>query len=60
MTPRLKERYKNEIVGQLQKELELPNVNQVPKLKKIVVNMGVGGAAADSKLLDAAIADLRT
>ena len=42
MTPRLKERYKNEIVGQLQKELKLPNVNQVPKLKKIVVNMGVG------------------
>lgn len=59
MTPRLKERYKNEIVGQLQEELELPNVNQVPKLEKIVVNMGVGGAAADSKLLDAAIADLR-
>ncbi|QKF06764.1 50S ribosomal protein L5 [Berryella wangjianweii] len=60
MTPRLKERYKSEIVAKLQDELGLGNVNQVPKLEKIVVNMGVGGAASDSKLLDAAIADLRT
>ena len=59
MTPRLKERYKNEIVPQLEKDLEIKNINQVPKLVKIVVNMGVGGAASDSKLLDGAIADLR-
>jgi len=59
MTPRLKERYKNEIIAQLEKDLEIKNVNQVPKLEKIVVNMGVGGAAADSKLLDAAVADMR-
>lgn len=59
MTPRLKERYNNEIVAQLEKDLGLGNVNQVPKVEKIVVNMGVGEAAADSKALDGAVADLR-
>ena len=59
MTPRLKEKYKAEIVPQLEKELEIANINQVPRVTKIVVNMGVGGAAADSKLLDAAVADMR-
>ena len=59
MTPRLKERYKNEIVPKLEKDLGIKNINQVPKLEKIIVNMGVGGAAADSKLLDAAVADMR-
>ena len=59
MTPRLKERYKNEIVPQLEKDLDIKNINQVPKLVKVVVNMGVGAAASDSKLLDGAIADLR-
>ena len=59
MTPRLKERYKNEIVAKLEQELGIQNINQVPKLEKIVVNMGVGGAASDSKLLDGAVADLR-
>ena len=59
MTPRLKERYKNEIVAKLEKDLGIQNINQVPKLEKIVVNMGVGGAAADSKLLDGAVADMR-
>ena len=59
MTPRLKERYKNEIVAKLEKDLGIKNINQVPKLEKIVVNMGVGGAAADSKLLDGAVADMR-
>ncbi|MDD5926058.1 MAG: 50S ribosomal protein L5 [Eggerthellaceae bacterium] len=60
MTPRLKERYKNEIVSKLEKELDIQNINQVPRMTKIVVNMGVGGAASDSKLLDGAIADMRT
>ncbi len=60
MAPRLKELYKNEIMGKLQKDLEIKNVNQIPKLEKIVVNMGVGEAASDSKQLDSAIADLRT
>ena len=58
-TPRLKDRYKNEIVAQLQKELELSNVNEVPRLEKIVVNMGVGAAAGDAKILDGAIAAMR-
>lgn len=60
MAPRLKEKYKNEIVPQLEKELNIANINNVPKLEKIVVNMGVGEAAIDSKLIDAAVADLRT
>ena len=52
--PRLKEKYTNEIVAKLEKDLALDNVNKVPRLEKIVVNMGVGAAAADHKLLDAA------
>ena len=58
-TPRLKEKYNKEVRDQLFKELGLTNVNQVPRLEKIVVNMGVGRAAGDSKLLDGALADLR-
>ena len=58
-TPRLKEKYVNEVVDKLAKELGCSNVNQVPRLEKIVVNMGVGKAAGDSKLLDGAIADMR-
>ena len=57
--PRLKEKYKNEIVAKLEKELGVANINQVPRLEKIVVNMGVGGAASDHKLLDAAMNDMR-
>ena len=60
MTPRLKEQYKNEVAPALKEELGLANVNQIPRLEKIVVNMGVGAAAGDSKLMDGAIADLRT
>ena len=59
-TPRLKEKYKSEIVAKLEKELNIANINQVPKITKIVVNMGVGEAAADAKALDGAIADMRT
>ena len=59
MTPRLKEKYKTEIVPQLEKELGIANVNQVPRVTKIVVNMGVGAAAADAKVLDGAVADMR-
>lgn len=57
--PRLKEQYWNEIVPKLEKDLATHNINQVPRLEKIVVNMGVGAAASDSKLLDSAMADLR-
>ena len=60
MAPRLKEMYKNEIISKLEKDLDIKNVNLVPKLEKIVVNMGVGAAASDSKQLDAAIEDMRT
>ena len=58
-TPRLKEKYVNEVRDQLFKELGLTNVNQIPRLEKIVVNMGVGAAASDHKLLDAAMNDMR-
>ncbi len=58
-TPRLKEKYTSEIVPTLEKELGISNINQVPRLEKIVVNMGVGEAAHDSKQLDSAMADLR-
>ncbi len=57
--PRLKEKYNKEIVPALVEQLSLENVNMVPRIEKIVVNMGVGGAAADSKQLDSALADLR-
>nr|WP_244412602.1 50S ribosomal protein L5 [Raoultibacter timonensis] len=57
--PRLKELYNTEIVPALEKELGVDNINKVPRLEKIVVNMGVGAASNDSKLLDAAMADLR-
>ncbi len=59
MTARLKEKYRSEIVPALKEQLQLGNVNQVPKLEKIVVNMGVGSAVQDSKQIDAAVADLR-
>lgn len=58
--PRLKQRYNDEIRAKLQDELGLANVMQVPGLTKIVVNMGVGDAARDSKLMDGAVRDLTT
>jgi len=54
----LKERYRKDIVPALMKELELDNVMQVPNLKKIVINIGVGEALDDTKTLDAAVKDL--
>ncbi|MDQ1306417.1 MAG: large subunit ribosomal protein [Actinomycetota bacterium] len=58
--PRLKQRYNDEIRSDLQTELGLGNVMQVPGLVKIVVNMGVGDAARDSKVIDGAVRDLAT
>jgi large subunit ribosomal protein L5 len=58
--PRLRERYRAEVVPQLQRELGLANVMQVPRLDKVVVNMGVGDAIKDGRMLDAAIEDLQT
>jgi large subunit ribosomal protein L5 len=59
MAPRLKEDYVNEIAPSLGKELELDNVMRIPRLEKIVVNMGVGEAAQDAKQIDSAVAELR-
>ena len=56
--PRLQKLYKDEIVSSLLKELNLSNVMQVPKLDKIVVNMGIGEAVSNPKLIDPAIAEL--
>ncbi len=56
--PRLKQRYREEIVPTLSEEFGYGNVMQVPGLTKIVVNMGVGDAARDSKLIEGAIRDL--
>ncbi|MBW3575139.1 MAG: 50S ribosomal protein L5 [Actinobacteria bacterium] len=56
--PRLRQRYDDEIRGQLQEALGLANVMQVPRFEKIVVNMGVGGAVAQPSLLDGAVRDL--
>ena len=55
---RLKEKYNNEIVDAMTKRFGYENIMQVPKLEKIVVNMGVGEAKENSKILDSAIADL--
>jgi large subunit ribosomal protein L5 len=56
--PRLKLKYRAELQAALGKELGLKNVNQIPGLTKIVVNMGVGEAARDGKIIDGAVADL--
>ncbi len=54
----LKERYNNEVMGQLQKSLKLENVMQVPHIQKVVVNIGLGEALDNAKALDAAVGDL--
>jgi large subunit ribosomal protein L5 len=57
-TPRVKQRFRDEVVPALQAELGLANVMQVPRLDKIVVNMGIGDAVKDGRLLEAALEDL--
>jgi large subunit ribosomal protein L5 len=59
-TPRLRTRYRDELVPVLQEQLGLANRMQVPRLEKVVVNMGVGEAVKDGRLLDAALEDLAT
>jgi large subunit ribosomal protein L5 len=56
--PRLKARYLEEIAPALREQFSYPNTMQTPRLVKVVVNMGVGEAARDSKLIDGAIKDL--
>ena len=61
--PRLKKTYQDEIIPRLQKEFGYKNVMQVPRIEKVVLNMGVGGAGqtgGDAKLLDGAVSDLAT
>ncbi|MBB6094064.1 large subunit ribosomal protein L5 [Povalibacter uvarum] len=55
---RLQEHYRDKIVPELQKSLGVANIMQVPKITKITVNMGVGEAVADKKIMDNAVADL--
>ncbi len=56
--PRLKDKYRSEVVPALMKKFGYRNIMQVPRITKVVVNMGVGGATQDPKLLDGAVNDL--
>ena len=58
--PRLKQRYQDEIKGELREQFSYSNVMQIPGVVKVVVNMGVGDAARDAKLIDGAVRDLAT
>ena len=58
--PRLKQKYRAEVIGGLQEQFKYGNPMQVPGLVKVVVNMGVGEAARDAKLIDGAVRDLTT
>lgn len=58
-TPRLKESYANDVVPALRQEFGYKNVMQVPRLEKIVVNIGLGEAVANAKAIDAAVGDLQ-
>ncbi len=60
MNPRLLEKYKNEIIPKMQKKFGIKNPMAVPRLEKIVVNMGVGEAINDQKIMDKALEDLAT
>ena len=56
---RLKDKYRNEIAGALAKEFEIKNPSAVPKIEKVIVNMGLGEASANAKILDVAAEELR-
>jgi len=58
IVPRLKTRYREEIAGELRKQFEYGNPMQIPGVVKVVVNMGVGDAARDGKLIEGAVRDL--
>jgi len=60
MTARMKDRFLNEITPALMQKFTYTSVMQVPKLEKVVINMGVGDAVSNSKVLDAALIDLQT
>lgn len=56
---RLKEKYRNEIAGALAKEFDIKNPMAVPKITKVIVNMGLGEASSNAKILDTAVEELR-
>ncbi|MCL6634682.1 MAG: 50S ribosomal protein L5 [Peptococcaceae bacterium] len=58
--PRLKDKYRNEVVPAMMQKFGYKNIMQVPKLEKVVVNMGLGEAIQNSKVIDAAVSDLMT
>jgi large subunit ribosomal protein L5 len=58
--PRLRQRYQDEIVPQLVKEYRYRNAMQVPRIEKVVINVGMGEAIANARAIDAAIADIRS
>jgi large subunit ribosomal protein L5 len=60
MKPQLQNHYESAVIGALQKQFGYGNMMRVPRLEKVVVNMGVGDAKDDAKLIDAAAADLAT
>ena len=60
MIPRVQERYETEVVTQLQEKFAYPSSMAVPRLSKIVVNMGLGNAQGDTKVMDSALAELAT
>ena len=60
MTPRLLEKYNDEVIPKMQERFGIKNIMAVPRLEKIVVNMGVGEALADQKIIDKAAEDLAT
>jgi large subunit ribosomal protein L5 len=60
VTPRLKDKYKSAVVPALKKQFEYKSVMQVPRLKKICLNQGVGIATSDKKLIDTAVAEMTT
>lgn len=60
ITPRMRTRYNDEIRAQLKDTLELDNIMLVPKIEKIVLNMGVGDAVGQAKLLEGALSDMET
>jgi len=60
MVPRLAEKYKKEITPRLQEKFGYKNVMEVPRIEKVVINVGVGEAKQDYKLMEAAVSELRT
>ncbi len=58
MIPRLKEKYNSELSGEIQKQLNLSNINQIPTLEKIIINIGDGKAATDGRALESMVDEL--